>query len=284
MKTQLSISDTQAEISAFGAELQSLIVGGKERIWTAEEQWWPRHSPVLFPRVGKSKGNQIEVDGKAYPMNQHGFARDMAFEKVESADSHAQTYRLYDSGETLARFPFPFELELTYSLLKDGIHVRYQVINPGNRPLPFSLGAHPGFLLPAGGFKELNMQFSEDENLERHLLEDGLFNGQTESLGSGKILPLSVDLFNKDAIVLKALNSRKVELIGPDIHLEMQFGGFEDFGIWTKKSCETFLCLEPWYGYADSTDESEREGLHLLEPGKTFEAFWQVRFMDSALA
>lgn len=270
-------------VDSLGAELCSLVTGGKERLWSADPVWWPRHSPVLFPTIGRSKNDQILVDGQVYTMTQHGFARDLEFElRTEKSSETILHYSLYDSGETLQRFPFPFELHLIYTLLKKGVHVRYEVFNPGNRALPFALGAHPAFHLPTRGFDGLYMDFQEAESFKRQLLEEGLFNGQTLSMGNGTLLSLAEADFDLDAIVFKNIPSRKIELKAPDFHLEMQFGGFQDLGIWTKKGCQEFLCLEPWYGFADSvkgeTDIMKREGIHLLEAGKSFEAFWQVIF------
>lgn len=283
MKHPLQNADTQILVDEQGAELHRLLVDGKERLWTADPTWWNRHSPVLFPLVGKSRENEIEVDGRVYPMNQHGFARDMAF-RFDASKSSASSlhFTLFDSGETLQRYPFPFELHLTYTLLKRGVHVRYAVNNPGNRPLPFALGAHPGFLTPTDTFDSLNIQFSEAEKFERHLLDNGLFNGEIQELGTGTTLNIYSERFDLDAMVFKNLKSRKLRLQGKDLSIEMQFGGFDDFGIWTKKECREFICLEPWYGYADSTQGptslEQRSGVHLLEPGKSFEAFWQVEF------
>ncbi|MHB1278715.1 MAG: aldose 1-epimerase family protein [Bacteroidia bacterium] len=283
MKHRLQKGNSQMLVDSLGAELCSLVIEGKERLWSADAKWWPRHSPVLFPTIGRNKNDHIQVDGQVYPMTQHGFARDLEFElKPEKSSETVLHFSLYDSGETLQRFPFPFELHLVYTLLKNGVHVRYEVFNPGNRPLPFALGAHPAFFLPVTGFEGVYMDFMEEEHFERHLLNEGLFTGQTLSMGKGTRLPITQTDFDLDAIVFKNIPSRKIELIGPGLHLEMQFGGFQDLGIWTKKGCEEFLCLESWYGYADSVNGEEelikRDGIHLLEAGKSFEAFWQVSF------
>jgi len=281
LKHPLQNANTQILVDELGAELQSLMVDGKERLWTADPKWWNRHSPVLFPFVGKSRDNQFMVDGKSYPMSQHGFARDSQFQFDESKSSeNSLHFTLFDTGESLQNFPFPFELHLTYTLLKKGVHLRYEVFNPGNRPLPFALGAHPGFLTPAESFDDLNIQFSEAESFERHLLQDGLFNGEIRDLGTGSNLDIYSERFDLDAIVFKNIHSKQIRLQGGGMDLEIQFGGFEDLGIWTKKGCRDFLCLEPWHGYADSTEGAteleERAGIHILEPGKSFEAFWQV--------
>ena len=64
-----------------GAELISIEKDGIERMHDGQKDW-NRHSPVLFPIVGKLKDNMTLIEGKEYKMNQHGFARDMDFEKI----------------------------------------------------------------------------------------------------------------------------------------------------------------------------------------------------------
>ena len=72
-----------ATIKADGAELCSLRnAEGIELLWQAGPAW-PRHSPLLFPIVGRLKDDQLRHRGTAYPITQHGFARDHRFEWVE---------------------------------------------------------------------------------------------------------------------------------------------------------------------------------------------------------
>ena len=68
-----------ATIVAQGAELVSLQdAQGFEFLWQAGPEW-RRHSPVLFPIVGRLKGDRLRHRGQVYPMTQHGFARDRRF-------------------------------------------------------------------------------------------------------------------------------------------------------------------------------------------------------------
>ena len=40
------------EVSSLGAELQSIRdAEGREYLWQADKQYWPRHSPIPFPIV-----------------------------------------------------------------------------------------------------------------------------------------------------------------------------------------------------------------------------------------
>ncbi|RWX59596.1 aldose 1-epimerase family protein, partial [Mesorhizobium sp. M4B.F.Ca.ET.089.01.1.1] len=72
-----------ATIVRQGAELVSLRDSeGTELLWQAGPAW-KRHSPVLFPIVGRLKGDQLRHRGRSYPMTQHGFARDRRFAWTE---------------------------------------------------------------------------------------------------------------------------------------------------------------------------------------------------------
>ena len=39
-------------VKEHGAELASICSNGREYLWQADEMFWKRHSPVLFPIVG----------------------------------------------------------------------------------------------------------------------------------------------------------------------------------------------------------------------------------------
>ena len=73
-------------ISRHGAELTSIKdnLTGRERLWQADPEVWPRHAPVLFPIVGALADQQYQYAGKTYHMGQHGFARDRDFTVVSA--------------------------------------------------------------------------------------------------------------------------------------------------------------------------------------------------------
>ena len=139
-----------ATISEQGAEPHSLRgADGHELLWQAGEAW-RRHAPILFPIVGRVPDDTVTVDGRTYPLTQHGFARDLAWDVLDAGDSSA-SLRLRDSAETRARFPFGFELEVHYAMDDAGLATTYVVRNPepsGGVDLPVSLGSHPAFAWP----------------------------------------------------------------------------------------------------------------------------------------
>ena len=70
-----------------GAELVSVYDKecGIERMWNADPKVWNRHSPLLFPFVGRVVDGVYRHEGVEYEMStQHGFARDRELELVEA--------------------------------------------------------------------------------------------------------------------------------------------------------------------------------------------------------
>ena len=60
------------------------------------------------------------------------------------------------------------------------------------------------------------------------------------------------------------------------------FTGFPYLGIWTRYGSDRFICIEPWYGLADSKtftgNFTEKEGIQKLAPGKTFHCVYTMAF------
>ena len=92
------------------------------------------------------------VNGHAYPMPRHGFARQSDFELLEADDTHA-AFSLTANEETLKGYPFEFDFQVIYALIDNALRVAYKVINLDDKTIYFSVGGHPAFSVPfkAGG-------------------------------------------------------------------------------------------------------------------------------------
>ena len=119
MNFEIKNSFIKAKIKSFGAELNSLqkIENDFEYIWQADSKYWARHSPVLFPIVGRLKYDSYFYKGKKYSLSQHGFARDKEFELIKNDE------------KTLKNYPFLFELNISYKLEKTKLIISYKVKN-----------------------------------------------------------------------------------------------------------------------------------------------------------
>ena len=281
--TTLSNTLISAEIKSLGAELCSLKNNSnQEYIWEGNPDFWGKHSPVLFPIVGTLKNNTFHHEGRNYQLSRHGFARDMDFDLVEKTESTA-TFLVQSNADTLEKYPFEFELQIKYSLVKTTLEIQYSVINKSNSRIPFSIGAHPAFALP-GNFENYALAFEEVEPLEYNLLENDLVSSQTEIIKSNNnTIPLSYELFQRDALIFKHLQSNSLTIIKEEKPiLKVHFEDFPSLGIWTKVGAP-FICIEPWFGYSDTTESNgnlfEKEGVIVLEADATFEAKFSIEIL-----
>lgn len=277
-----------ADVAADGAELTRLrTADGEDLIWHGGPAW-PRHAPVLFPIVGRLVDDTLLHDGRAHRLGQHGFARDRRFVWVERGAGRA-VLELRDDAATRAVFPFPFRLSLAYEIDGRTLTVITGVDNPGDRPLPCGVGAHPGFRWPlVDGVPQERHRLEFERAESRFILgvRDGLLGAPIPSPIDGHRLRLSPDLFAGDALVLPDVASRSVRFVAEDAEgreiraLTVAWTGFKDLGIWSKPSGAPFLCIEPWYGMASATDWhgefAGKPGILVIEPGGSRRLSWSV--------
>jgi galactose mutarotase-like enzyme len=62
----------------------------------------------------------------------------------------------------------------------------------------------------------------------------------------------------------------------------MQFNGFNYFGIWNKYPEQSFICLEPWAGIADTIEATgnihDKEGIIWLKAGQSLQFDFTTTF------
>lgn len=272
----------KATISNKGAEIHSIIgkADGTEYMWQANPDVWAFHAPNLFPIVGGLKENTLNVEGKQYTLNRHGFARNVTYRRIESTPLQAIFEYRYDE-ETLKVYPYKFDFQVIYHLEDKKLRVSYKVINMDAGDIYFSVGAHPAFnvpLLEGEKFEDYYIEFSTAEELHTHQSgSDGLLSGKTNLVETSENrLFLSRDLFVNDALIFKNIQSRTVTLksLKNDKQVKVSYPNFTFLGIWTKGDAP-FICIEPWLGVTDTAGEakdiSEKEGIQKLEKGHVFE-------------
>jgi len=283
---QLQNTKLKASFNELGAELISLInlETGKEIIWEGNPDFWGGQSPVLFPTVGALKDDSYIFEGETYEMPRHGFARRKFFD-VKNSSENEVVFELNSDEETLKFYPFDFSLEIKYTLTENKLTVSYKVKNTSEKEMYFSLGAHPGFAIDTKNglkYNDYKIAFSDDEKLEIHPLINNLISKKTETLNlQKKTLPLSYELFSKDALVMTNMKSNELILRNNQNNDKVifTFSNFPYFGIWAAKNAD-FVCLEPWQGIADLEDHNqeltEKFGVLKLERNEEWEGDWAV--------
>lgn len=291
-------------VKEHGAELASLKCGGREYLWQADEKYWKRHSPVLFPIVGSVWNGEYRSGGEVYKMGQHGFARDMDFTLLSEGTDEV-FFVLESSEETLKKYPYPFRLEIGYKLINNKVEVIWKVKNIGERQMSFQIGAHPAFYWPMLSDEAINAGVEAQEKLLAEHGKRGYFAFEglkadelytsiitkagcigdekaAVALDENKMLPLTTDTFAKDALVLENNQVNAVTLCSQDRkpYLTLRFSS-PLVGLWSSPGKNApFVCIEPWYGRADKADYTgtyeEKDWTQVLQPDEVFEVSYTI--------
>lgn len=276
------------EIAEMGAEVTRIFDKQKntEVLWEGNPLYWKRHSPVLFPNVGKTYQNQMLIEGKYYPTSQHGFARDSVFTCVSSSTEDA-SFMLVSSEDTKKIYPYDFELYIHYSLEGKELKVEWQVKNCSGRNMYFTIGGHPAFRFAGKDEKKEDymLKFPGKEALTYILLDPEHGTGIPDTEYTMKLnqesCPVTEEMFTRDALIFDGGQIEDVWLCHKDgtPYVGMRCEGFPNFGIWSVKDAP-FVCLEPWAGRCDDTgfqeDISKKHGMIRLQEKEVFEKSYKI--------
>ena len=228
-------------------------------IWEPEAVW-PDTAPILFPVVGRTRGAQVTVEGRSYPLGLHGFARHLDFAVREQWPGHVRLVAAADDA-TRALYPFEWELEVAHALRGPSLTTRLTVRNLGATPMPYACGLHPGFRWPfAGGAPEdYAITFDEREAANVPVISpEGLFTRQSRKVPlDGRRLPLSPALMAREALCFLDARSRSVRFghAATGAAIDVSLDDFPHVALWSR-SPGRFLCIEPWTGHGDFFDAS----------------------------
>ncbi len=285
----LSNGILEIEISRHGAELQSIrrVACPQEYIWQGDPQFWNRRAPILFPNVGKVWNNTFFVDGKPYEMGQHGFARDMDFEKIVDEDRHL-AFLLKSNDATRAIWPFDFELRIDYTLLRNVLTVGWCVTNCGTRTMPFQIGAHPGFQYPR--YREEDavhgfLSFDAESPLVSSEVATGGFSGSGSfpiEIPSDGLLPLTNETFLCDTIVEATARVHRVTLHDKGGRPFVTIcHNMPITALWSPCGGRApFMCIEPWHGRCDDEgfvgEFRDRPDIESVMPGDVWATSYEI--------
>ena len=279
--TVLKYGNVEIGVFTKGAELYSYKINGEEFIWERNPEFWGGSSPVLFPFVGILKSGKYTFDGKEYEIStRHGFARDNNFDLIEKGENFLK-FKFSSNEETLKKYPFKFDLFLTYKINGDTLEIKYEVINKNAGEMYFSLGAHPAFALKLNENIKLNdyfLEFEKEETAQIYKLVNAcVLNEKQDYLKNEKTIRLNETIFDDDAIIFKNLKSNKVTIKcdKTDKKISVNYEGFPYVAFWSKHAAP-FVCIEPWFGITDfescSGKLEEKEGIIKLPENNNFTA------------
>lgn len=213
--------------------------------------------PILFPISGQLEGGKYEWAGTVYKMKNHGFARNMPWEVMETGatnDEAFMTIRLKSNEETKESYPFDFEVIYTYRLQEGKLSIEQEYKNESDVEMPIYPGFHPYFKTA-----EKNLSYHTDA---KTFLD---YNDvQVKPVESG----LSLE-GKKESLALLDAAANRIDFPLPEVSKSVTLEYGEEFRyvvLWTEAGKE-FVCVEPWFAQTD--EFNRKDELTYIQPKET---------------
>lgn len=253
------------------------IVGGRPVLyWPAEADWSAPAkirggNPLLFPFIARTFldgeiGHWRGSDGMVRPAPMHGLLRTAAFRIQLLAADRVRMSVAWEENMSEA-FPFPFVFSVEYALEADTLAVAFTVENTGEAEMPFSVGNHFYFAVPAA--ERAKWMLDCPCRGYARQAPDGEIVEVPPPDGAGSLAdPGLSDLFHigppRDGVVLRHADAgRRVVFALPDDAA----GAAAWYAVttWTESPASDFYCVEPWTALPDAVHNGR--GLRWLKPG-----------------
>ena len=288
MNYKLKNDVLEISVAARGAGLISIKDSkGKEYLWQGDEKSWNRHSPILFPFIGRLKNKEFIYEGRKYPIMQHGFARDMEFNCIEEKQDEIW-FEITDNEETYELYPFHFSLKIGYRLVENKVEVLWEVKNTDTRIMYYNIGAHPGFNCPIDGEADkvgYSLEFNSDGN-PKYYGSDAATGLRLPELHELKLengrSTVTKEYFDTTTYIFEDKQISEVSIVKPngEKYVTVKFD-MPILAIWSmEKMNAPFICIEPWFGRCDRADFegelSERECNLVLNASEKFNNVYTI--------
>ena len=253
-------------VSEHASEIHSLkrFDNDVEYMWQGDPAFWAGRNPTLFPMVGSTWDKILHINGKEYVTGNHGFTRNSDFVCTEHT-AEKIVMELTESEDTLKQYPFRFRLRNIYTIFGDTLSVRNEITNTDDLVMPFNFGYHPAF----------NVPMKEGESFDDYRI---VFD-EPETVGGETVREMKLDRQAlASTVILSSPKSSTYTLTNGSTAVIITAPGFPWCAFWSPNA--PFVCIEPWYSHTDfekaEVPFEKREGTLLLEPGKTFQAGYDI--------
>lgn len=220
--------------------------------------------PILFPICGNLVDDAYTYKGKQYNLKQHGFARNLPWEVVEqdTANQASITLMLKSNDETLAVYPFEFELTFTYQLKGNTFKIIQRHTNKSDAEMPFSTGFHPYFFVEDKS--QLTFDIPASQQIEKGSGKTSPFTG-TFDFSQEEVDNTLFDLTGNSA---SFTDNKKGITVTQNYSPE-----YTALVFWTLQG-KDFICVEPWSAQRNSLNTGE--DMINLAPGETKETWVEI--------
>ncbi|NEO83382.1 MAG: aldose epimerase [Spirulina sp. SIO3F2] len=216
--------------------------------------------PILFPICGNLPNSLYVHQGQSYQLKQHGFARDLPWTVRDRStiDGASLTLALTSTEQTLASYPFEFELQFTYRLKGNTLTIKQLFTNQSAQSMPFSTGLHPYFLTT----DKTALTFEIASNQWQNQIDQTInpFNGSFD-LESEEIDAAFFPVNRSQSSLVSDSRNHRIMITYSELYKGIVF--------WTVKG-KDYCCLEPWSAPRNALNS--KEYLTYLEAGESCQA------------
>jgi galactose mutarotase-like enzyme len=213
--------------------------------------------PILFPICSKLPDNTYTHQGKAYTLTQHGFARDLPWTVSDRQPPDGITLTLTSNPQTLAAYPFDFEVTFTYRLQGQELLIEQHYENRSAEPMPFSTGLHPYFAVADKNQLQFDIPAAE--------LTDQINQTQHPFSGQFDFEQPEID------VAFRQVTRPYASVTNADRQLTLSYDKiYATIVFWTVKG-KDFYCLEPWSAPRNALNSGT--DLIWLKPGASLETW-----------
>lgn len=257
------VPERGAIISRWCVKEQEILYLDRER-FTDPELSIRGGVPILFPICGNLPNNSYSYQNKTYQLKQHGFARDLPWQVIDTNTEECAsiTLALHSNEQTLKVYPFEFEILFTYQLKGNSLKILQSYQNKSEAIMPFSTGLHPYFQVEDKN--QLQFEIPASAYQDQISKEIHPFTGQFDF--NLEEIDVAFSAINKHHSAIADL-SRKLKI---NLHYS---NCYSTLVFWTIKG-KDYVCLEPWTAPRNALNTQTK--LILLEPGKTYESIVEI--------
>ena len=237
----------------------------------------PYHpSALLSPWVNRVRNGNYSFEGRNYqlPINEpnlgnaiHGLLARKPFEISQENSKATLSYR-YTAEEKA--YPFPFEMQLTYSFTEENIfQLRMTAKNTGEGNMPFACGWHPYFNLTEGNLADWSIRFDSVSKFHSDsqmipLREENYDASTGVNLGE-EILDNVFRLKSIEKHITHFYNKSKSE----SLYIEQSSIDFPFLVVFAPENGNC-VAIEPMSANTDAFNTGD--GLRILSPGENFDS------------
>ena len=271
-------------VSNVGATVKSVKnEQGEEFIWQGDPAFWGGTAPILFPVCGGLNDDTYRYNGKEYKLGRHGYIRFKEFSVFSQKDSEI-VFLSKSDDETLASYPFEYELYVKFSLDKNTLNTTYTVKNLTADKMYFSIGGHEGYALsyPLSDYY-LEFDANEDAPVYSDVFTPIDQRSVSRKDGGELVLSFTTEQFEAGSVMFHPLKSKEVSLKNrhdsKSVTVDLCESSYLVF--WTVVGAP-FFCIEPWNGISDPADFmgdiSEKEGIIALDASSEYNYSHKITF------